>query len=213
MKPPLQKGINHALTRQLLSSGCSVVLADLKLRPEAQATLDQYPSPSPASNSGGAFAAFHRTDMANWNDISSLWEASLKHFSGRVDVVVNGAGIFEPPSSSFWNPPGVSPLARDPADAEVGQYNVFAVNAVGPIRLAQVAVEYWLRRRREVGEEAWTGGSLLWVASMGAYVHSMTLPLYFASKAAVVSFVRSTAALNGAVGVRNAVVCPGPTLV
>lgn len=181
------------------------MIADLALRPEAEATVAKYPNPPPADASGRPSAAFHKTDVADWTQLNALWGAALTTF-GRVDMVVNGAGIFEPPWSSYWNPPGVSPSSRDPADAAVGAYRIFSVNTIGPLRLSQIAIDYWLQNRH-------IKGNLLWVSSMGAYVHSIQTPLYFASKAAIVSVVKSLQGLRGLVGIRNSAVCPGPTRV
>lgn len=124
----------------------------------------------------------------------------------QIDVVVNGAGLYEPPSSTFWNAPGQSPLAQDKIDQQPSIYQTFAVNTLAPIRLAQIAVDYWIQNRS-------VKGNLLWVASMGGYVHSMQTPLYFASKAATVSMVKSVAALKEMFGIRNAAVCPGAVAV
>ncbi|KAH8589242.1 hypothetical protein B0O99DRAFT_637179 [Bisporella sp. PMI_857] len=190
-------GICHALAEILLEAGCSVMIADLRLRPEAEATLNKYSS----SGSGAASAAFHATDISNWSHISSLWETTLKTFP-RVDIVINGAGLYEPPSSTFWNAPGISALAEDPVDAQVGQYKTFAVNTMGPIRLAQIAIDYWLENRD-------VEGNLLWIASLGGYIHSVQTPLYFASKAAIISVVKSFACLRKDFGIRNSAVCPG----
>jgi len=41
-------------------------------------------------------------------------------------------------------------------------------------------------------------------------MHSMQTPLYFTSKAALVSMVKSLSGLKRAVGVRDAAICPGP---
>ena len=131
----------------------------------------------------------------------AVWEATLKAF-GRVDIVVNGAGIFEPPSSTFWNPPGISPLSKDAVDAQMGVYLTFSVNTMAPIRLAQIALDYWLQNRD-------VKGNLLWVSSMGAYVHSIQAPLYFASKSAVLSVAKSLQGLKRLAGIRNSVICPG----
>ncbi|KAK1762523.1 hypothetical protein QBC33DRAFT_581664 [Phialemonium atrogriseum] len=177
-------GISLALAQRLLEADCSVMIADLALRPEAEATVAKYPNPPPADASGRPSAAFHKTDVANWTQLNALWEAALKTF-GRVDIVVNGASIFEPPWSSYWNPPGVSPSPRDPTDAAVGAYRIFSNRHVK--------------------------GNLLWVSSMGAYVHSIQTPLYFASKAAIVSVFKSLQGLRDLVGIRNSAVCPGPT--
>ncbi|KAK1633249.1 hypothetical protein BDP81DRAFT_452355 [Colletotrichum phormii] len=172
------------------------------------------------------------SDVSDWNQISSLWATALEIFP-QVDIVCNGAGVYEPPSSCFWNAPGVSPLAQDPVDAKVGQYKTFAVNTIGPIRLAQIAIDYWLQNRsiegncwypyhRGVGSNRRVLGvtkyqylyfqsdsNLLWIASLGGYVHSMHTPMYFASKAAIVSMVKSLGGLRKELGIRNAAVCPG----
>lgn len=195
----IQPGINLAFTEQLLARGCSVLLADIKLRPEAEEVVARHAS---AARGGQPAALFHKTDLTDWAQISAMWAAALAAFP-QVDVVCNGAGILDPPEACFWNPPGVSPLAGDAADARPGQYRTFAVNTAAPIRLAQIAIDYWLRNRR-------VRGNLLWVASVGGYVHNFQSPLYFASKAAVVSFVRCLALLREKLGIRNAAICPGP---
>ncbi|KAJ4127602.1 hypothetical protein NW765_016081 [Fusarium oxysporum] len=45
---------------------------------------------------------------------------------------------------------------------------------------------------------------------MGGYMHSMQMPLYFASKAALLTMVKSLTGLKRALGVCNAAICPGP---
>ncbi|KAH7273817.1 hypothetical protein MRS44_001305 [Fusarium solani] len=194
-------GLSHALSKRLLESGCSVVMADLKLRPEAQETLDSYPHPP--AEAGGASAIFHQTDLCDWSQINSLWETALKTF-GHVNLLVNGAGLYEPPFSDFWNPPGISPLAQDPADAQVGIYKTYAVNTIAPVRLAQIAVEYWLRP-----ENRHLQGNILWLASMAGYIHGLLTPFYYSSKAAVVSICKSLGSLNRVAGIRNTAICPG----
>lgn len=196
-------GIGHALTKLLLSAGCSVVLADLKLRPEAEQTLAEYHYP--ASTPSSPSAIFHSTDVANWTHLTSLWETAIKSF-GSVDIVVSVAGIYEPPSSSFWKPPGISSESRDPADASTGQYSTFAVNQIAPIRLAQIAMDYWTQHRD-------IQGNYLAVASMAAYLHSVETPFYMASKAALISFVKSLGSVRDLFGIRMSAVCPGPVLV
>lgn len=188
-------GIAHALTRKLLDAGCSVMVADLRLRPEAEEAYKQFPHPAAEK---AASVVFHKTDMREWAQIGAMFEACLATF-GQVDIVVNGAGIFEPPSSSFWRPPG-SELAGDPVDGN--HYAIFDINTIGPIRLAQTAVEYWLRNRH-------VQGNLLWVVSMAGYLHFMVTPLYCASKAALVSMCRSLGPLKATLGIRNSAVCPG----
>ncbi|UQC83801.1 uncharacterized protein CLUP02_09297 [Colletotrichum lupini] len=194
-------GINHALTRALLESGCSVVMADLRLRPEAEYTLKKYPHPP--IKPGTASAIFHQTDLTDWSQINKLWDAALETYT-RVNLLINGAGIYDPPSSDFWNPPGISPLSRDQADAKVGIYQAYAINTIAPVRFAQIAVEYWLRP-----ENRHLAGNILWIASMAGYVHGLLTPFYYSSKAAVVSMCKSLGSLNKIAGIRNAAICPG----
>ncbi|KAI1335252.1 NAD(P)-binding protein [Xylariaceae sp. FL0016] len=176
-------GINYALTKYLLEAGCSVMMADIRLRPEAETLLSKYPRSGPVS------AIFQPTD------------ASLKAF-GQVNIVCNGAGIYEAPSSTFWNSPGISPLAKDDPEGNPGVYQTFAVHTLGPIRLAQLAVDYWLEHRE-------VQGSLFFIASAAAYHHSIHVPLYYASKAAILSFSTSLKHLRLATGIRVATLCPG----
>ncbi|RTE81396.1 hypothetical protein BHE90_004112 [Fusarium euwallaceae] len=194
-------GISYELSKQLLESDCSVVMADLRLRPEAQDLLKKYQHPQ--AENGAPSAIFQQTDLCDWSQINALWEAALKTF-GRVDLLVNGAGLYEPPFSDFWNPPGVSPLSQDPADAQVGIYKTFAVNTIAPIRLSQIAIEYWLRPENKGIE-----GNILWVASMAGYIHGLLTPFYYSSKAAVVSMCKSLGSLKRIAGIRNSAVCPG----
>ncbi|KAI3585438.1 hypothetical protein IWW34DRAFT_897407 [Fusarium oxysporum f. sp. albedinis] len=77
--------------------------------------------------------------------------------------------------------------------------------------------QHWPRTRSSTPQRRMLGrcskqvqGNLLFVASMGGYMHSTQTPLYFASKASLVSMVKSLSGLKRAVGVRNAAICPGP---
>lgn len=196
-------GIGYALTKLLLSAECSVVLADLKLGQEAERTLAEHPHPVPTP--GLPTAVFLATDVSNWAHLTALWDNTIKEF-GRVDIVACVAGIYEPPSSNFWRPPGISPESLDLADASIGQYMTFAVNQVAPIRLAQIALDYWTQNRD-------IQGNYLAVGSMASYLHSIETPLYMASKAALVSFVKSLGAVRDLFGIRMAALCPGPVYV
>ncbi|KAF2761842.1 NAD(P)-binding protein [Pseudovirgaria hyperparasitica] len=194
-------GINHALTEILLQNGCSVVMVDLRLRPEAEATLLKYPHPAP--DAGKPSAIFLQTDLADWAQLQSLFDRSVAAF-GKVNIVVNGAAVYEPPWSTFWNAPGISPHASDSVDCNPGVYKLFAINTMAPIRLSQIAMDYWLQNRD-------IQGNLMWVASVTGYVHMMQTPLYCSSKAAIISIAKSFGPLRQMFGIRNAAACPGPT--
>ncbi|PLN84684.1 NAD(P)-binding protein [Aspergillus taichungensis] len=197
-------GISHALTKILLQQGCSVVMADLTLRPEAEQTLEE--AANKTGVNGQKAAIFQRTDVSDWAQLQALFDKTIETY-GTVNIVVNGAAIYEPPSSTFWQPPGVSPAAQDKADCSPGVYQTYAVNVMGPIRLAQIALNYWFYHP---DEQMNFDGNLVWLSSVCGYVHLMQSPLYFSSKAAMNSMVKCLAPLRKMFGIRNAAVCPGP---
>jgi NAD(P)-dependent dehydrogenase (short-subunit alcohol dehydrogenase family) len=88
-------GINLEFARILLKNGANVVIGDLSLRPEAQKLVDEY------SSGDGPKALFVKTDVTSWSDLNNLFQAAEKEFS-TYDIVCPGAGVFEPPFSSFW---------------------------------------------------------------------------------------------------------------
>ncbi|KAF6826974.1 nad-dependent 15-hydroxyprostaglandin dehydrogenase [Colletotrichum plurivorum] len=180
----------------LLNEGCSVIFADIALRPEAEATISKYPHPS---KDGSPSAVYHKMDQSNWADISATWNFALEKFE-RIDLLCPGAGIWELPSSAFWSPPGVSPQAEDKPNATPGVYQTFAVNAMGPIRFAQIALDYWLQHK--------IPGNLIIVGSMTGYLPTIGMPLYNASKGALNAFVMSLAQMRARLGIRVASVCP-----
>lgn len=51
---------------------------------------------------------------------------------------------------------------------------------------------------------------MLFIASIGAYLHSVYMPLYFASKAAIVSLVKSLGTLKDILDIRIAAIRLGP---
>lgn len=86
-------GINLCFAKLLLENGCNVIIADLALRPEAQAVLAEYPL-----TSAGAKAVFQKTDVTDWAQLDKMFEVAIEHFGG-ADIVCPGAGVYEPVSS------------------------------------------------------------------------------------------------------------------
>jgi 3-hydroxybutyrate dehydrogenase len=82
-------GINLAFAELLLENGCNVVIADLALRPEAQAVVNKY-----SSRSGPARAVFQKTDVTDWAQLEELFLVAGKEFT-EIDIVCPGAGVYE----------------------------------------------------------------------------------------------------------------------
>jgi NAD(P)-dependent dehydrogenase (short-subunit alcohol dehydrogenase family) len=79
-------GICLELTRKLLKAGCSVTIADLRLLPEAKEVVAEWKE---------GRVIFVQTDVADWNQLQAAFDKTMEAF-GRLDVVVPGAGLFEP---------------------------------------------------------------------------------------------------------------------
>lgn len=184
-------GINYCFASLLLSRGCNVVLADLSLRPEAQALLTTYPS-SPR-------ALFVKTDVTSWPALANLFTVAAKEFP-TVDIVCPGAGIYDPPWSSFWHPPG-SALSKDAPDA--GHYASIDINLTHPIRATQLAISHFLATAKGQAKR------VVITSSIAGQIGNLNTPLYVAAKHGINGFVRSLASLEGRTGIRVNAVAPG----
>ena len=93
-------GICLELTKKLLTNGCNVLIADLALHSGAKEVVDKVPS--------DAKVVFLKTDVTNWGDLENAFSVTMKEF-GRLDIVVPGAGVFEP----VYDPQNLVLLARE----------------------------------------------------------------------------------------------------
>lgn len=89
-------GINFCFAKLLLEKGCNVVIADLALRPEAQALVGEFGE----GKGGKAKAVFQKTDVADWRQLEDMFEVATRCFGG-ADIVCPGAGVYEPVSKLF----------------------------------------------------------------------------------------------------------------
>ncbi|KAK2048665.1 short chain dehydrogenase [Colletotrichum somersetense] len=194
-------GINLAFAKMLLERGCSVMIGDLTVRPGASSLLTQY---SYSQQSNRPSALFQSTNVASWPQLTKFWAKALTSFP-QIDIVVPGAGIFEPPWSSFWKPPRTrtnpQTESRDSANAEPGTYAVLDVNLTHPIRLSQLAIGYWTQQKRN--------GCLVHVSSIAGHECGIGTPLYFASKHGLHGFVRCLGGMRDRLGIRCSAVAPG----
>ncbi|ESZ97455.1 hypothetical protein SBOR_2144 [Sclerotinia borealis F-4128] len=230
-------GISLALATLLLARGCNVVIADVALQPAATQLLHTYTKASPGDPSTSSSSShpsspsisshpqclYHPTDVTSWPALTQLFDYTLSHFPSGIDILVPGAGLFDPLSSNFYHPPG-SPLSRDthhlhsPSSAETanetldshlhspseihatpGSYHTLNVNITHPIRLTQMGIEYWTREGRS--------GRVICLGSVAGQIGVMETPLYHASKFAVSGFVRSLCGLED-LGIRVVAIAP-----
>jgi 3-oxoacyl-[acyl-carrier protein] reductase len=122
--------------------------------------------------------------MSKESDIKRLFEETKKAF-GRVDVLVNNAGVYE-----------FSPIE----EATVEQYHkMFDLNVLGVLLATREAVKHF-------GPE---GGSIINISSVAATSNLPNSSVYSATKAAVDSFTRTLAAELGPRKIRVNAISPG----
>lgn len=128
--------------------------------------------------------------MTDWKQLDDIFGFFESHFRDAPDIVVAGAGLYEPSSNSFWDD-------RDQAS----RYKVFDVNILHPIKLSRIAI----RRMYHCGKP----GAIVHLSSITAQLPSVVNPLYAVSKAAVSHFVRCMAPLGDLANIRVLAVAPG----
>lgn len=197
-------GINYSFAKLLLEKKCNVVIADLGLRPEAQKLVDEY-TKEPR-------AIFVKTDVVKWDELTNMFDVTDKEFGG-CDIVCPGAGVFEPPWSNFWYPPGTSSSKDDPHGTNgLGHYATLDINITHPIRATQLAISRWLNPipNSKSGKASTTNPKrIVHISSIAGQTPGFSVPLYIASKHAISGFIRSMADLENTLGIRVNGVAPG----
>ncbi|KAK5122449.1 hypothetical protein LTR85_004033 [Meristemomyces frigidus] len=172
-------GINLAFVRLALKVEAKVLIADLKLLPEAETLIE--------SSNGNA--AFMKCDVSKWSDLEAIPSEVSKAFDSVADVWIAGAGVFEPRWSSFLY------------DTEDDHYKALQINTEHPIKLTRIAMRSCLGANKPC--------VVLIVASMASITGSYGAPLYCASKHAVAGFAKSMAQADVDEDCKIVCVCPG----
>ncbi|KAG8631244.1 hypothetical protein KVT40_000384 [Elsinoe batatas] len=178
-------GINLSFVKLLVARHCRVVIADLSLHKTAEAWL------ASLSLTDRSLVHFHRTDVTSWPDLKSALNACREHFSRSVDLVVLGAGVYEPSSNSFW---------ADLDDESSSRYKVLDINLVHPIKLSRLAIASFIADRKP--------GTIIHLSSIAGQRSTIVTPLYTASKHGINAFVRGMAPLGQLFGIRVLAVAP-----
>lgn len=191
-------GIGFEFAKLLLERGANVLIADLCLRPESTALISDY-----EHGEGKSRAIFHKTDVTSWLDLDSMFATAIEHFQ-VVDIVCPCAGIFEPPFSSFWEPPGTKLSKDNPAG---DRYKIIDVNLTHPIRVTQQALAHFLASSPRPSQT--NPKSIVHLCSVASQGAGLLYPMYIATKHGLDGFVRSLGDLEASHGIRVTAVEPG----
>ncbi|MET3450703.1 SDR family oxidoreductase [Curtobacterium sp. 1544] len=173
-------GIGRAAAEILAARGLHVVVSgrDQERGAEVVRTI----------RSAGGSADFVRADLRDEAGARALADAARTIGGGRVDVLVNSAGIF--------------PFGPTAATTTEGFDEVFDVNVKAP---------YFLVAALAPGMAERGDGAIVNVTTMVAEFGAAGMGLYGSTKAALVLLTKSWAAEFGPSGVRVNAVSPGPT--
>lgn len=178
------RGIGEAIARELAKRGHRIVVHAGRDSEAARAVRDALPGDGHAVVVG---------DVADPEQCRRIVDESVAAL-GRVDVLVNNAGIFE-----------AHPVETVSFEAwQAAWRRTVDVNLMGPANLAWLVVRHLLER-----PSGPANGRLVSVGSRGAYRGEPATPAYGASKAALHSMTQSLAVALAPHGVLAAAVAPG----
>jgi 3-oxoacyl-[acyl-carrier protein] reductase len=171
------KGIGAAIAKQLAAEGAAVVVNYSSSKSGADKVVDEIKA------SGGKAIAV-QADAARKTDIDRLFGETKKAF-GRLDVLVNNAGIYE-----------FSPLNDITEEHFHKQFNL---NVLGVILAAQAAAKLF----------DGAGGSIINLSSVVSTLAFPNASVYSGTKGAIDSITRSLASELGPRGIRVNAIRPG----
>ncbi|MCP3729390.1 SDR family oxidoreductase [Sphingomonas sp. MG17] len=124
----------------------------------------------------------------------ALWDAALDALDGRIDVLVNNAGVFE-----------AAPIELDDDDWLDAWERTMRINLTAAAQLSRLAVRHWQARG--------SGGRLVNIASRAAYRGDSPAHWHYAaSKAGMVGMTKSIARGYAKEGIFAFTICPGFTM-
>jgi NAD(P)-dependent dehydrogenase (short-subunit alcohol dehydrogenase family) len=174
------KGLGRAMAEGLAAAGADVVVSSRKQDACTRVAAD-------IAAATGRRALGLACHVGEWDAIPSFVDDVMRPF-GRIDILVNNAGINPSPATIV--------------DTELALLRkVFAVNLEGPLRLSQLVAPIM----RDLG-----GGSIINIASIGAYTGGPGHVLYGASKAGLINLTRSMSKEWAGWNIRVNVISPGP---
>jgi NAD(P)-dependent dehydrogenase (short-subunit alcohol dehydrogenase family) len=171
------RGIGAAIAKRFIDDGAKIVISDVQ-----KALLDETAN-SLKSKNVATFAG----DVTNFDNVQKMVAETVK-FGGKIDVLVNNAGI----------DPGGSIV-----DIDIALWKkILDVNLNGPFLCMRAALPAMIKQG---------SGSIVNIASLAGVRCLPSMPAYCASKGGLIQLALQCALEYGPKGIRSNVVAPGAT--
>ena len=179
-------GIGHATALRFAEEGARIAAWDVSAK-----TAAQFES---AIQQAGGQSHFLAVDVTNASAVESATAAVIKHW-GRIDVLINNAGIIRDAQLVKWN--GGSPAS---IMSEENWDSVIEVNMKGVFLVTRAVVPHMIKGG---------GGVILSASSVVGLLGNFGQANYVASKAAIIGMTRTWARELGKYKIRVNAVAPG----
>lgn len=174
------RGIGRAIAAAFVREGASVVGLDV-LDELGRSAAAAISSEAPA----GAGMRFVRVDVSREDEVRDAVQGALAK-AGRIDILVNNAAVQK------------EHLAADVTVADF--HRVVDVNLLGCVLTCREVLPAMV---------AQGSGAIVNMSSVNAFSADPLLPVYGATKAAIIGYTKSVAVAYGPHGVRANAICPG----
>ncbi|MBJ9739992.1 glucose 1-dehydrogenase [Acinetobacter oleivorans] len=171
-------GMGESEAIAFAQQGAKLIIADMNLEQANQVA-------EKIINAGGEAFAF-QVDVTQFDQLQQLVEFTLEKF-GRIDVLLNNAGIFDKYTNSLDT-------------TEELWDRMFAINVKAVFKLSNLV----LPKMIEQGS-----GAIINIASIAGLVAQMGGASYTASKHAVIGYTKHLAAVYAKHGIKINAICPG----
>ena len=133
-------------------------------------------------------------DLADPATPGRIWNRALAHLDGRIDVLINNAGVFE-----------ANPIDDDEANWLTNWNRTQQINLTASALFCRLAVLHWQQRA--------SGGRIVNVASRAAYRGDSPAHWHYAaSKAGMVAMTKTIARAYAKENILAFTICPGFTM-
>lgn len=133
-------------------------------------------------------------DFSEPGSARDLWAQALDQFGGKIDVLVNNAGVFE-----------ATPIDLDDDAWLAGWERTMRINLTASAELCRLAVKHW--------QDRGSGGRIVNIASRAAYRGDSPAHWHYAaSKAGMVAMTKTIARGYAKEGILAFAICPGFTM-